>query len=415
MSLNALFGGIGRALSHPTYRTYWAGQGINSIGRWMYRTAIGWLTWELTESTSWLGIVAFADAIPLVFFTLIAGALTDQYGYFRIMRIVSFAATVLAAIFAALIVFGHINIWWVLILSLALGSCEAITYPARVAAVNALVPRADLAPAIALGSTTFNGARIVGPGIAGALIVALGVGPVIGISASTYLIFSLCLLMIHPNELPRPNKKLDVVGDLIDGFKYVRGEPGVAFLLVLVGALGLFVRPFIDQLPGYAAQVFHRGPDGLAICLSAIGIGAMCAGFWVAQRGRVAGLTALVAFSAMAMGASVMLFCVFDNLWVAAVCLALAGFFMLCSNVCSQTLIQNAIDPRMRGRVIGLFIVISWGLPALGTVTMCWLASIVGLKPAIAGGGALAVLLWVWSRGVAPKVAGRLENPLSSS
>jgi MFS family permease len=410
VNLAALFGGIGRALSHPIYRTYWAGQGINSVGRWMYRTSIGWLTWQLTESTSWLGIVAFADAIPLVAFTLVAGAITDQFGYFRIMRAVSLTATVLAAIFAALIVFGHITIWWVLALTLLLGSCEAITYPARVSVVNVLVPRADLAPAIALGSTTFNGARIIGPGIAGALILALGEGPVIGISAATYLIFSITLLMIHPEEPPRPNKRLDVIGDTIAGFKYLRTEPGVGFLLVLVGALGLFVRPFIDQLPGYSAQIFHRGPDGLAILLSAIGIGAMCAGFWVAQRGRIAGLTSLVTFSAMAMGASVMLFCVFDYVWVAAAFLALAGFFMLCSNVCSQTLIQNAIDPRMRGRVIGLFIVISWGLPALGTLTMGWVASVLGLKPAIAGGGALAVALWLWSRRISPKVAPHLER-----
>jgi MFS family permease len=166
----------------------------------------------------------------------------------------------------------------------------------------------------------------------------------------------------------------------------------------------------IDLLPGYAAQVFQRGPDGLAILLSAIGVGAMCAGFWVAQRGRVGGLTRLVAFSSAAMGGSVMLFCAFDHLWVAAAFLVMAGFFMLCSNVCSQTLIQNAIDPRMRGRVIGLFIVISWGLPALGSVTMGALASHIGLKPTIAGGGAVAVLLWLWSRRVAPKVAGRLER-----
>jgi hypothetical protein len=130
----------------------------------------------------------------------------------------------------------------------------------------------------------------------------------------------------------------------------------------------------------------------------------------VAQRGRVVGLTGLVTFSAMAMGASVVLFCLFDNLWIAAVCLALTGFFMLCSNVCAQTLIQNAIDPRMRGRVIALFIVISWGLPAIGSVTMGALASHIGLKPAIAGGGACAVLLWVWSRRIAPKVAPRLER-----
>src|SRR6185312_821964 len=106
VNFEALFGGIGRALSHPVYRAYWAGQATNSVGRWMYRTAIGWLTWELTESTSWLGIVAFADSIPLVAFTLIAGAITDQVGYFRIMRLVSVTAAIIAAVFASLILFG---------------------------------------------------------------------------------------------------------------------------------------------------------------------------------------------------------------------------------------------------------------------------------------------------------------------
>ena len=410
MNFEALFGGIGRALSHPVYRAYWAGQATNSVGRWMYRTAIGWLTWELTESTSWLGIVAFADSIPLVAFTLIAGAITDQVGYFRIMRLVSMTAAVIAFVFAALILFGHITIWWVVILTLLLGSCEAITYPARVASVNYLVPRSDLAPAIALGSTTFNGARIIGPAIAGVMILAVGTGPVIAISAATYLLFAVVLMVIRVTEPPHPNKKLSVVRDLIDGFAYVQREKGIAFLLAMVGALGLFVRPFIELLPGYAAQVFQRGPDGLAILLSAIGVGAMCAGFWVAQRGRTQGLTGLVAFSSMAMGACWIVFTAFDQIWIGAVFLGLSGFFMLCANVCSQTLIQNAVDPRMRARVIGIFIVISWGFPALGAIALGWIASHVGVRVAVIGGCACAVVLYLWSRGVAPKVAPQLER-----
>jgi MFS family permease len=410
VNFEALFGGIGRALSHPVYRNYWAAQGANSLGRWMYRTAIGWLTWELTESTGWLGIVAFADSIPLVAFTLIAGAITDQVGYFRIMRLVSIAAAGFAALFAALILVGWIDIWWVLILTLALGSCEAITYPARVSAVNYLVPKSDLAPAIALGSTTFNGARIVGPAIAGLMILAWGTGPVIAVAAASYLLFAVVLMIIPVTEPPHPNKRIDIIADLVDGFAYVRREQGIAFLLVMVGTLGLFVRPAIELLPGYAAQVFDRGADGLAILLSAIGVGAMTAGFWVAQRGRTQGLTRLVAFATTAMGGCWILSTFFDHIWAAAFFLAASGFFMLCANVCSQTLIQNSVDPRMRARVIGIFIVISWGFPALGALALGWLASLIGIREAVIGASALAVLLYIWSRGVAPKVAPGLER-----
>jgi MFS family permease len=326
------------------------------------------------------------------------------------MRLVSIAAAVLAFVFAALILGGWIDIWWVLILTLALGSCEAITYPARVSAVNYLVPKSDLAPAIALGSTTFNGARIIGPAIAGLMILAWGTGPVIAVAAATYLLFAVVLMIIPVTEPQHHNTRIDVIADLIAGFAYVKQERGIAFLLVLVGSLGLFVRPSIELLPGYAAQVFARGPDGLAILLSAIGVGAMLAGFWVAQRGRTQGLTRLVAFSSMAMGAGWILSTFFDHIWIAAFFLAVSGFFMLCANVCSQTLIQNSVDPRMRARVIGIFIVISWGFPALGALALGWLASHFGIREAVIGASAIAAALYLWSRRVAPKVAGRLER-----
>ena len=410
MNFDVLFGGIGRALSHPVYRNYWAAQGTNSLGRWMYRTAIGWLTWELTESHYWLGIVAFADSIPLVAFTLIAGAVTDQVGYFRIMRLVSITAAIFASALAALILGGWIDIWWVLILTLAIGSCEAITYPARVSAVNYLVPKADLAPAIALGSTTFNGARIIGPAIAGLMILAWGTGPVIAVAAASYLLFAVVLMIIPVREPQHQNTRIDVIADLIDGFSYVRKEKGIAFLLAMVGTLGLFVRPSIELLPGYAAEVFERGPDGLAILLSAIGVGAMIAGFWVAQRGRTQGLTNLVALATTGMGAMWIMTTFFQQIWVAAVFLAASGFCMLCANVCAQTLIQNSVDPRMRARVIGIFIVISWGFPALGAIALGWLATQIGIREAFVCASAVAVLLYLWSRREAPKVAPGLER-----
>jgi predicted MFS family arabinose efflux permease len=271
------------------------------------------------------------------------------------------------------------------------------------------VPKADLAPAIALGSTTFNGARIIGPAIAGLMILAWGTGPVIGLAAASYLLFAVVLMILPVTEPPHPNKSLNVIADLIDGFAYVKKERGIAFLLAMVGTLGMFVRPSIELLPGYAAQVFGRGPDGLALLLSAIGVGAMIAGFWVAQRGRTQGLTSLVALATTGMGAMWILSTFFQHIWVAAVFLAASGFFMLCANVCSQTLIQNSVDPRMRARVIGIFIVISWGFPALGAIALGWLATQIGIREAFICASAFAVLLYLWSRREASRVAPKLE------
>ena len=408
--MSAMFGGIGRALSHRIYRDYWMGNAVSSIGRWMWRTALGWLTWELTRSTSWLGIIAFAEAAPLVGFTVFAGAIADRTGYFRILRATQFATGCVAGLFAALVLTGLITIDLVLLLVFAHGVLEAVGYPSRMAAVHALVPRRDLSPAIALGSITFNGARIVGPAIAGPLILVLGVGGVLVISAAAFFLFYAVLRAIRVEE-PRHEGAVSrhVVSDVGHGIRYMIRERGILYLMLLAGATGLLIRPYIELLPAYSAQVFARGPDGLAILLSAIGIGAMCAGIWVAQRGRTRGLTNIVAIGAIGMGGAVLVFTAVDSIWVAAVVLAVSGGSMLVNNVGSQTLIQNAVDPRMRARMLSLFVVISWGLPAIGAVAMGWLASIIGIRPAVAGGSALAVLLGVWAWRVAPRLAPPLE------
>jgi MFS family permease len=408
--MSAMFGGIGRALSNPTYRDYWLGNSASSVGRWMWRTALGWLTWELTHSPAWLGIVAFAEAAPLVALTLFAGAITDRVGYFRIMRAMQLAQSLLAALFAALVISGLITIELVFLLVLVHGILEAAGYPARMAAVHALVPRADLSPAIALGSTTFNGARIVGPAIAGPLILVIGVGGVIGLACVTYFLFWFVLRAIKVHEVPHEGKvSHHVLADVGDGIRYMFRDRGILYLMFLAGATGLLIRPYIELLPAYAAQVFERGPDGLAILLSSIGVGAMSAGLWVAQRGRTGGLTVIVAIGAIGMAGFVLAFTAVDSIWLAGFFLALSGGCMLTNNVGSQTLLQNAVDHRMRARMLSLFVVISWGLPAIGAMAMGWAATLTGIRPAVAGGSAIAVVLGLWAWRIAPCLAPRLE------
>ncbi len=222
LALSSVFGGAARALANPVYRTYWFGHTLAAVGRWMKRTAVGWLTWELTESTSWLGIVAFADLVPMVLFSILAGAIADSVGMMRIIKLSQILAGSVAALFAALILTGLITIEAVLVLSVLFGASEALGQPARMAAVHAMVERDDLSASIALGSAAFNASRIVGPAIAGGLILWTGTGVVLALCALIFFVFYLLLRTIHIHETAKGKKlSLELFVDIGLGFTYV--------------------------------------------------------------------------------------------------------------------------------------------------------------------------------------------------
>lgn len=409
------FGGIGRALSHRDYCVYWTSNGINTIGRWMYRIAVGWLTWELTESTAWLGIIAFAESFPLVVFSVLAGAIADRIGYIRITVLAQTATVVVAVVFAGLTLAGLITIELVLISALLIGSLESLTTPARMALVHALVPKEDLSAAIALGSATFNAARFIGPAIAGALLVWAGSGVVLAVVAVSFAQFCLILLIVKADEPERtPGPWRDLIGDIKTGIRYGFAHPGIRFLLVMLGVTGLLIRPVIELMPGFSAEVFDRGADGLAILMSTLGFGAMVSCIWIAVRGRTEGLTGLVTASLLVQGAALALCAIagqfWGNIWISAALFGVVGFAMLVGGVGSQTLMQNAVESHMRARAMSLFIMISWGLPAFGALAAGWIATFAGLSVTIGVGGTLTIVLWLWARPRAAALESELEK-----
>ena len=410
IGMSTLFGGMGQALSHSSYRLYWFGSAGSTTGRWMQRMTVGWMTWELTESTTWLGIIAFADTVPLIVITLFAGALADRIGYFRVMRLSVFGSATVTTIFAAMTILGLIDIWWVLGLTLLYGSIESVTYPARMAAVNLLVPKRDLTAAISLGSTTFNGARIIGPAIAGPLILLVGAGAVLALSAALYFLLVLVLLILKVEE-PRgaPAGSRNMLGEIADAVRYVVRDPGIWFLMIILGATGIFIRPYIELLPGFVALAFGRGPDGLALVLAMIGVGAMLGSLWLGWRGKIEGLTAFTSLTIVIMGATQIVYTTVESIWVAGVFMAISGFCMNGGSSASQTLIQTTVEHRMRARVISLFVVISWGIPAFGAVIMGWVAELIGIRATLAAGGVLAVLVYLWARTRQEDAAKELE------
>lgn len=411
MIVTQVFGGASRALKVAIFRRYWIGHTLASIGRWMYRTAVGWLAWELTHSPGWLGLIAFADLIPTVLLSILSGAFADRFGFMRIIRLSQIIAIMLTLGLAALIFSGHISVISLLVFTMCLGCAESLGQPARMSAVNAMVSKRDLSSAIALGSASFNASRIIGPAIAGALIVWVGTGVVILACSLMFLLFYLQVRTIHIVEANSGAKAPgNLLLDVRSGVSYVFAHTGIRFVMILLAATSFFVRPVIELMPGVSGQIFNAGPTGLALLLGSIGSGAVLASLFLARRGEVRGLTSLLVLSTIATGMMLVLAMQFQNIWIASCFFVVMGAFMLSGNVAAQTLVQNSVEPEFRARVMSLFIVFAYGLPALGAVLMGWVASMAGLQPAIGGGALFMAIFWLWALPKREAMGKRLEG-----
>lgn len=410
MIVEALLGGAARALSVRPFRHYWYGHSISTVGRWMYRTAVGWLAWELTQSTGWLGAVAFADLMPTVLWAVLSGALADRFGFMRIIRASLWLGTGLTLLLATLILTGRLTIELLVVIAFMFGSTESLGGPARMSAVNALVGREHLSSAIALGSAGFNASRIVGPALAGAVMVWVGAGWVILMCAATFIAFILLLRGVKLEERRAATKRGDgLLADMRSGIVYVFAHSGIRFVMILLAATSFFIRPIIELMPGVSAQIFNAGPQGLALLLASIGAGALIAGLVLARRGEMAGLTALLILSTAITGLALVLAMQFSSIWVSAFFLVIMGAFMLAGNVSAQTLVQNSVEGPYRARVMSIFIVFAYGLPAVGSLSMGALAQSIGLPAAIGGGALLMLAFWLWARPQQRTMKRRLE------
>lgn len=382
----------------------------------MQRIGAGWLAWELSHSGAILGLVAFADLFPTIAIGPFGGALADRFDRLRLMRIAQTLIMLQAFLLFALTATGLITVELLIGLVLFGGIAAGFEQPARLALVPSLVPRSHLAIAVAINSIVFNLARFVGPALAGLVIVWWGVDTVFALNALSFLafLFALARLRLEPLALDGQGRRsmLSAIGE---GVRYTSRHPGIGPLLLLHAILAVSARPFFELLPGFASDVFGRGASGLAMLGSAVGIGAVAGGLWLAQRHEDSHLTNVALGSSFLVTLSVLTFSL--SMWfsVALACMVLAGFGMVVAGVGTQTLLQTSVEDAMRGRVLSLFGLIFRGGPALGALVMGAASEIVGLQAPVAAGtivGLIASMLIWRHRGAIAKNLG--ERPLSS-
>jgi predicted MFS family arabinose efflux permease len=385
----------------------------------MQRIGVGWLAWELSHSGAVLGLVAFADLFPTIAIGPFGGALADRFDRLRLLRIAQSAIMVQALLLFVLTVTDLITVELLLGLVLLGGIVVGFNQPARLALAPALVPRSELPTAVAINSIVFNLARFVGPAFAGVVIVWSGIAMVFALNALSFLVFLFALsrMRLEPVAMGGQGRR-SMLGAIGEGLRYTIRHPGIGPLLLLHALLAVSARPFFELLPGFASEVFGRGAEGLAMLGSAVGLGAVAAGLWLAQRHEASRLTNVALGSSFLVTLSVLGFSL--TIWFpgALACMAVAGFGMVVAGVGTQTLMQTSVEEAMRGRVLSLFGLIFRGGPAVGALVMGAASEAIGLQAPLAIGCVIGLLaaLAIWRRraaiarnldeGPAPELAG---------
>ncbi|WP_437611071.1 MFS transporter [Sorangium sp. So ce834] len=380
---------MGRALRHRNYRLFFFGQGASLIGTWLTRVATSWLVYRLTNSALLLGIVGFAGQIPTFLIAPIAGVLVDRWDRHRVLVITQVMAMVQSALLAVFALTGTITVWHVLVLAAFQGVINAFDTPARQAFVVQMVEaREDLSNAIALNSSMVNGARLLGPSIAGVLIAAVGEGWCFAIDSISYLavIASLLAMRITRPER-REAKRGHVLADLREGFRYVSSFPPIRAILLLLALVSLTGMPYTILMPVFAGEVLHGGANTLGLLMAASGVGAVTGALWLASRRSVLGLGRALSIAGALFGLGLVGFSFSRSVWLSAPLLAIIGGGMMVQMAASNTLLQTIVEEDKRGRVMSFYTMAFFGMAPFGSLIAGWLGGRIGAPATVLWGG----------------------------
>jgi MFS family permease len=399
-------------MQQRNYALYTFGSSVSLLGLWVHRVAIGWLTWELTGSSTWVGLIAFADLIPSVVLTPISGVVVDWFDRRRITLISQAIAMVQALLIGVLVVTGAVNQWWLFGLSLLVGAVWSFNGSARLAMLPNLVEREHMPAAIAVNSAIFNVARFVGPALAGAIIALGGVAHAFFFNAATFVAFiwALCVIRELRHE-GRGRVPGSILRQYAEGIRYACRHEGIGPMILLLTILALGVKPVLDLLPVIADGVFGRGATGLAHMTASGGLGALFAAVFLARRATTIGLTAVVLTAVLVGALSVVAMSVFAFYPVALACVFLLGAATTLAGTGTQTLMQSAVDGAVRGRVMSLYLVIFRGGPAVGALALGAAFDWVGVPAALIAGALAAIAGWLWSVRRVRRISGVFEAP----
>ncbi len=380
-----------RALQYRNFQLFFSGQLISLIGTWMQTVAQSWLVYRITGSAVLLGAIAFCNQIPIFLLSPAGGIVADRYNRHRVVIATQTVSMILALILAALTLSGRVRIEHIFVLAALLGVVNAFDIPARQAFIVEMVGRPDLMNAIALNSSMFNGARVMGPAIAGVLVARIGEGWCFFANGISYIAVIVGLLAMHV-ERRLPGVHQSAVRNLVEGFRFVAGNFPIRALLGLLGVVSLTGMPYTVLMPIFADKVLHGGAKALGMLMGAAGIGSLCGALLLASRRTVQGFGRGAAAAGALFGACVSVFGYSRSYPLSLGILVFAGFAVMVQMGASNTLIQTMVPDQLRGRVMSIYSMMLMGMAPFGSMLAGWGAARIGSPATVAAGGILCMI-----------------------
>jgi MFS family permease len=384
-----------RALRHRNFQLFFSGQLISLTGTWMQSVAQAWLVYSMTKSALLLGTVGFASQIPVFLVAPFGGITADRVNRQRLVIATQTCSMILAGILAWLTLSGRVHVWHIFLLAGLLGVVNAFDIPGRQAFLIDMVGKEDLMNAIALNSSMFNGARVVGPAVAGILVARIGEGWCFAANSFSYIAVLIGLLLMKVRSVPRISNR-SPIEDIIEGFRWVNRTKIIRSLLFLIGLVSLVGMPYTVLMPVFADKILHGGARGLGILMGATGVGALFGALTLAAKTGIKGLGRWVTITCATLGISLFLFSFSTSFWLSAALLLPCGYSMMLQMACSNTLIQTIVPDHLRGRVMSLYSMMFMGMAPFGAFFGGALANRIGAPMTVAVGGIACVLGAIW-------------------
>src|SRR5712672_453370 len=401
-----------RALKHRNFQLFIVGQLVSLIGTWMQTTAQLWLVYDLTHSAALMGIFGFANQIPMLVLASVGGYVGDRYSRHRGVIATQTVSMLLAFLLAALTLSHHIHEWSLIAITFLVGIVNAFDVPIRQAFFVEMVGKEDLPNAIALNSSIFNGARVVGPAIAGFAIAWIGEGWCFFLDGVCFLAVIIALLAMRLARVERKPSTESPWRSLLQGFRFAMGDLPIRSALLLLSWLSLLGLQYSVFLPLFADQILHGGPRGLGLLMSSAGVGAVLGALHFAARTEFTGLARWIAGTATTCGIGLIIFSQSRVFWLSMVVLFVVGFSATVQMAATNTIIQSRVPDELRGRIMAVYATMFMGVQPIGSLLAGGVAKRIGAPYTL---GVFGLLVLAGSLVFLFRVVMKLQRPVEAT
>jgi len=377
-----------RALHYRNYRLFFSGQGISLVGTWMQQIAISWLVYRLTDSAFLLGLIGFAGQIPTFLLAPVAGVFADRHNRRKLLVLTQTLAMSQAFLMALLTFTGRVTVWHLVVLSIFLGLVNALDIPVRQSFVVDLIEnKEDLGNAIALNSVMFNGARLVGPSIAGLLISIVGEALCFFLNGLSFLAIVIALMAMNVPERTRTPETEPFFQGFKDGYTYTFGFAPIRYIILFLGLVSLMGTSYLVLMPVFARDILHGGAHTFGFLMGASGIGALIGAVHLASRKTVRGLGRLIVIASATFGTGLAVFSLSRYIPLSLAMMLFVGFGMIVHMASSNTILQTIVEEDKRGRMMSFYAMAFMGMAPFGSLLAGSLASAIGAPNTLAISG----------------------------